>query len=1019
MDLERQQQHQMSLSRSNSTSLSRKPSRSNRISLGRQASADEVFAQLITMGFDIEQSTSAVRVSLAQAAQGHQGVNLLEAALQYLLATSDSETRAVLYSSPPSPKSSTPPPLSSQPVKGILKPSSSPPAIRSTTPSIFKRDWLAKQVDTATSVLSATLGRMRTQAAGVSAATSTSNNMIPSWTSLFGSPPSDIQVLNLALKSTNGHAMMSHTSSAGSLSTLSSSPSNPPSEPDTHTHSREITESHDHSLGKLPRHVRFSFPDITILPQNLPTDDVVYYADEAADTSSDMPGGLSHPMIPLTVNSTDSLARRHAGSSRNVDHSPIQGTRMRDATNRYDADELLLFYQQAASRRSEPILDKLANQLSISGYVTKLDLSGTMLDRKNVASIAELLTEVVGLRQLNLSNCNLDDENLKMLLHAILYRNELPWLSLSENRRLRGNGIKYIAVFIKKTKSLKYLDLSGLNIDRKGLAYINHALTPSDSQPIGPTLEVLKLESCRLKGTILDTLIPGVRRSRLTHLSLRDNKATWEAGQHIADMLISDDDVSPDAGTVTGNASVRKGLSSLDLRGNELRNGIAPICAALNENDTLRELDLRDNKIDGPALDIIASMLRKNAGLRVLDLSGNSLGTDLEGITSLKEAMTQNHDLVELYLANTRIGTEGAIALAEALPLCSKLQRLDVTYNPIDLAGVLGLAISLKHNKSLISLDIVPVLDKPGIKAGEEEAELQRLLSDIREATNRNMELLATRPSQITTADSQGSDKVPESRNVFLADSHSVPTVGTPPRTVNSQHRRSVIDPLQSGREISAGEETAGVLIDMIKQYNDTHTPDNVNQDELMRQLYVECQRLQDRLHSLLNGVVDEALTNQILVINDKLLEAMRAYETDVGVRSPPSPRKKHEIRDETPGSGAADGAIPIPSRGSSAPSHGSSKQSQERQNGGVPHSEYGEEVADVNDADSVISESSSDLGTSPTIDTPIGKAALELTFSDPDFASLMEGMSGSHSRSGTETMRDIESFLKENGVSD
>ena len=73
---------------------------------------------------------------------------------------------------------------------------------------------------------------------------------------------------------------------------------------------------------------------------------------------------------------------------------------------------------------------------------------------------------------------------------------------------------------------------------------------------------------------MLDTLIPGVRRSRLTHLSLRDNKASWEAGQPIADMLIADDDLA-EAGMMNGNANdtlhSRKGLISLDLRGNDLR----------------------------------------------------------------------------------------------------------------------------------------------------------------------------------------------------------------------------------------------------------------------------------------------------------------------------------------------------------------------------------------------------------------------------------------------------------------
>ena len=66
----------------------------------RQTTADEVFGQLLTMGFDIEQATSATRTGLSQLSiSGQNGMTLLEAALQYLLAVGPDETRAVLCKS--------------------------------------------------------------------------------------------------------------------------------------------------------------------------------------------------------------------------------------------------------------------------------------------------------------------------------------------------------------------------------------------------------------------------------------------------------------------------------------------------------------------------------------------------------------------------------------------------------------------------------------------------------------------------------------------------------------------------------------------------------------------------------------------------------------------------------------------------------------------------------------------------------------------------------------------------------
>ncbi|TPX37465.1 hypothetical protein SmJEL517_g00760 [Synchytrium microbalum] len=1011
------------------------------------SSADDTNTSLLLMGFDNEQSASAVRTALARIAQDPT-ISLLEAALQYLLAitgdeqepravlctlntcstsglgqaqsatlnhpkaqTTDTLLQSIIDSPPHSPKANRPPPCSAVPAKSILKPSNSPPAIRSTTGSIFKRDWLVKQVDTAASVLTATLGRIRTGTVAINTnatSTPTSNtNNGQSWTSMFGSPPATSSPMDQSWKtatnghangSVNGYATMPHLTPTTSLSNASLSPATPPDLQRSRENSDpNIGGDHPSSLAKIPRHVRFSFPDITISPEEQPIDEMVFYSEEADNQGTN---GSSSSNMPLTVNSTDSLARRQAGSSRNVDHSVVSGTRMRDHTNRYDADELLLFYQQAAARRGEPTLDKLTNQLSISGFLTKLDLSGSMLDRKNIASISELLTEVVGLTQLNMANCNLEDDSLKMLLHAILYRNELPWLSLADNRRLRGNGIKYIAVFIKKTKSLKYLDMSGLAVDRKGLAYLNHALSPSDSQPLGPTIEGLKLENCRLRGNMLDTIVPGVRRSRLTHLSLKDNKATWEAGQPISEMLLPDDD-QPEAGMPM--SPKRQGLTSIDLRGNDLRNGIAPICAALNDNDRLRELDLRDNKIDGPGLDIIASLLRKNTGLRVLDLSGNAFGTDMEGITSLKEAMTQNRDLLELYLANTRIGTEGAIALAEALPLCDNLKRLDVTYNPIDLAGVMALAISLRMNDSLVSLEIVPVLDRPGVKP-EEASELNRMLHDIFEHTGRNMEMLAKSRSSVSK---NGDLDTEENMNDSPPRSH---TVGTPPRTRHSHVRKVTVDPLQLGKEIATGEETAGLLIDMIKSYSADRTSELlISQDELMRQLYVECQRIQDRLHSVFNNVVDDALIGQLLSVNERLLEAMRLYETEVGVKSPKSPRRPHnkpqyqqpqQEQSQSQPQRMTDDGIAIPARSTSALPDSTAEPSEQSEQ---------QQPEDDDDASSVISEALSDSS-----DSGIGKVALEQTFSDAEFFSES---STAHLRSPSVAaeMSQIDQFLKEN----
>ena len=59
------------------------------------------------------------------------------------------------------------------------------------------------------------------------------------------------------------------------------------------------------------------------------------------------------------------------------------------------------------------------------------------------------------------------------------------------------------------------------------------------------------------------------------------------------------------------------------------------------------------------------------------------------------------------------MGATGAIALAEFLPESSSLLHLDLTYNNLELAGVMALSGSLKANHTMRCLDLnIPPSDE-------------------------------------------------------------------------------------------------------------------------------------------------------------------------------------------------------------------------------------------------------------------------------------------------------------------
>ncbi|KAG8824252.1 hypothetical protein FRC17_009140 [Serendipita sp. 399] len=173
-------------------------------------------------------------------------------------------------------------------------------------------------------------------------------------------------------------------------------------------------------------------------------------------------------------------------------------------------------------------------------------------------------------------------------------------------------------------------------------------------------------------------------------------------------------------------------LKTLDLRGNDLRNGVSSISQVLKRNRTLKILNLSENKIGIDGLVSIADALKYNNSLETLDLSRNPCcGPGVEGITSLRTAFTLNTALKRLFLSSTSLTSEGAIMLAEFLPESSSLLHLDLTQNSLDIAGVMALSNGLKANETMRCLDL-------NIPPGDEE--MARLCREILNWCVRNTE---------------------------------------------------------------------------------------------------------------------------------------------------------------------------------------------------------------------------------------------------------------------------------------
>ncbi|KAK0548687.1 hypothetical protein OC845_003476 [Tilletia horrida] len=346
-------------------------------------------------------------------------------------------------------------------------------------------------------------------------------------------------------------------------------------------------------------------------------------------------------------------------------------------------------------------------------------------------------------------------------------------------------------------------------------------------------------------------------------------------------------------------------LLTLDLKSNDIGNGVAYLAQALKKNRTLRVLNLSDCNIDVTGLMAMADMLKYNATLETLDLSHNQCcGPTLDGIATLRTAFTLNFGLKRLFLSDTDLSSEGAICLAEFLPEAKSLIHLDLTENyEIDIAGVMALAVSLRMNTSLRCLDLNVPPNNP---------EFSRLSQEILQSCVRNTEEAQRRATQRGVKQPVAApiyrSAVARAAKAEDAQREAEAAQRTRAETVRAKREKKVKDTLE------AAQECAKVLADLLDgaatsgnssadgtKSGDTAPGDQIEgigtlkpgQQELLMDLLAQSTRLRERLAVFAASLKDGKLLAQTLHLNDELdrlatrASSLRAAPPPTSVLSP------------------------------------------------------------------------------------------------------------------------------------
>ncbi|KAI8820846.1 uncharacterized protein EV422DRAFT_530436 [Fimicolochytrium jonesii] len=134
--------------------------------------------------------------------------------------------------------------------------------------------------------------------------------------------------------------------------------------------------------------------------------------------------------------------------------------------------------------------------------------------------------------------------------------------------------------------------------------------------------------------------------------------------------------------------------------------GCILIAGGLKTNHSVTHLDVRGNSIRADGALALAQMLKVNGSLKSLVMEWNCIGIWQAGIRSLADALAVNQTLEDLDLRNNSIGPDGAQTLAVGLRNNQCLRRLDLRWNHIGLLGSKAIADLLKWNTTLEEIQL-------------------------------------------------------------------------------------------------------------------------------------------------------------------------------------------------------------------------------------------------------------------------------------------------------------------------
>ncbi|XP_072895020.1 ribonuclease inhibitor-like [Hemitrygon akajei] len=327
--------------------------------------------------------------------------------------------------------------------------------------------------------------------------------------------------------------------------------------------------------------------------------------------------------------------------------------------------------------------------------IQKLGLRSVGLTAAGVVDLTSALSTNRSLTELELADNELRDSGVKLVTKAL--RNpecKIQRLGLRSVGLTAAGGV-HLGSALSTNRSLIELDLAKNKLGDSGVKQVSAALRNP-----GCKIEKLCLDFVSLTAAGVVDLVSALSTNRsLTELDLANNELGDSGVKLVFEALRSPE------------CKIQKlCLRSVGLTAA----GVVDLASVLSTNRSLTELDLGGNKLRDSGMKLVFEALR-NQECKIQKLSLRSVSLTAAGVVDLASALSTNHSLTELDLAENELGDSGVKLVSEALrnPGC-KIQTLGLRWTGLTDSGIedLVFALTTKHSVRELELDWNTLTDR-------------------------------------------------------------------------------------------------------------------------------------------------------------------------------------------------------------------------------------------------------------------------------------------------------------------